>query len=207
MRNTSLTTLFFILSLIGLSLISACSSQPIKQYSGIYLGDYLVLKRSLNIHPGSARVFIQNGQISSKGFNRYDQHCRIEVKQLSEQMQIVPPGRYRIEGISVDEEQIATNTNLNLALNTHFGIFTDFHGVGGYMGIGIGSDPFYRSETMDLVHLYLNNPNYNNILRLTCASSLSDGNIMDAPQSYRPDLASINQILGYIGYIETHQGK
>lgn len=40
------------------------------------------------------------------------------------------------------------------------------------------------------------------VLRLTCAGRLSNGDPQDAPDSWRPDLARINAMLGSYGRIE-----
>ncbi|MDX1353416.1 MAG: hypothetical protein R3254_10410, partial [Thiomicrorhabdus sp.] len=58
-----------------------------------------------------------------------------------------------------------------------------------------------RVETMDLVHLNLLSKTQSNVMRLTCAGALSNGDMTDAPRSYRPNLTQINRILGEIGYI------
>lgn len=193
--------------LLATVVVYGCSTSNIRDYSSIQPGAYLVLKRSLQVQADSARVFIQNGMPSSNGgFDRSRQHCRLEINNLSDSSQTIPALRYRITVITIDEELIANKEKpIQMALNTGIGIYTDFSTIGGYIGIGIGEigmSEQERPETMDLVHFYLDNPQYSNILRLTCAGSLSSGDPLDAPDSYRPELAEINRILGYIGYIE-----
>lgn len=184
--------------------LTGCSSNPyLSNNMEIKPNDIFILNQALEIAPNSARVYIQHGTSNSGGFDHSEQHCRIEVKNLSEHKQIVSADTFLIKSVSVDEEAIAQNKlpTTQLAFNSVSNTQTDFLTFKGYLGLGQQERP----ETMDLIHIYLKSTRQPNVMRLTCAGALSNGNLADAPRSYRPDLKAINRILGQIGEVKIKQ--
>ncbi|QKI90220.1 hypothetical protein [Thiomicrorhabdus xiamenensis] len=182
--------------LIGAATVSlnACNTAPPKHMMDIQAGEVFTLKKPLTIRADSARSYIQHGQATGGGFDHYDQHCRLEVRTLSDQVKIIKPDQFTITRVSLGAEEIASRnaTRLYAGLQPLF--------VGSARAEDTDSQP---SPTMDYVHLYLQSKQQPDVLRLTCAGSLSDGDLADAPRSYRPKREQINQILGKIGSIST----
>ena len=179
-----------------------CSSQSIQTSLGVASGDTFVLSQVVEIPANSSRTFIQNGKLTSRnGFDHSEQHCRIEVSTLSENRQVILPEIFKITSVTTDEELIAITHSkpILLAANNTNENQTDYLTFKGLIGFNSQERP----ETMDLIHLNLRSKKQPDVMRLTCAGSLSNGDIADAPRSYRPDFESINKILGSIGYIKT----
>ena len=184
--------------------IVGCTSLPYSsQNLEIQPKDTFILKQTLQIAPNSARAYIQHGESNSGGFDHSEQHCRVEVTNLSDNKQIIQPEKFIIKSVTVDEESIAQIEfdGTQLAFNSVNNTQTDFPVFIGYLGLGDQERP----ETMDLIHIYLKSKQQPNVYRLTCAGSLSNGNPMDQPRSYRPDLKAINKILGQVGEIRINR--
>lgn len=173
---------FILISLFTASaLLTGCQALQTKSYEGLNTNQSLTINKLIKVPAHSARAFIQQGKLTSRqAFNRADQHCRLELKELSHQETFIHPGNFKITAITLDEEMVATLQKPVIIAS-----------IGDYQ----------RPETMDLIHLELQSVAQPNVMRLTCAGSLSDGNLADAPQSYRPNLEMINQILGNYGSI------
>jgi len=193
---------FLLLSLSATITLYGCSLQSNRTIGDIQAENTFILNKDIQIPANSARVFIQNGHLTSRnGFDHSEQHCRLEVNELSEHKQTVQVGSFEIISLSTDEEMIAQSQSekIQLAFSTVDQVKTDYLTFIDYLGLNSQERP----ETMDLIHLNLKSDKQPNVMRLTCAGSLSKGDIADAPRSYRPDLKSINKILGDIGYIQT----
>ncbi len=181
---------WFIIGLIGI-LLAGCASVSLQSDYPVHT---FLLKRAVQIPGGEARTFFQNGHVRTyREVDWYDQWCALEVRQLDGRVQRVPPGRYQIERIRLDEEEVAQRSGVLVAF------------VGGQKSMagllyadGGSSEP---PPTMDLVHFYLTGPD-KNVLRLTCGGALSDGRLTDGPVRYRPDVRAINRILGEWGRLE-----
>jgi hypothetical protein len=188
------------LGLISVFALSSCALAPPKSLMDIQAGEVFVLETPLTISPNHSRSFIQFGEVTGGSFNRREPHCRIEVRNLSEQPQTIQPERFSITRVNIDEEMIALrNQPIQLAMNDSIAPTTMTDGASAKMLVLGG---YERSETMDLVHLYLQSKQQPNVYRLTCSGSLSNGSLADAPRSYRPQRQQIEKILGEIGHIE-----
>ena len=179
-------------------LTTGCST--LKQYDNIQVGQSFVLNQPLNIPAGSTRTYIQAGEtLGGAGFNHSEQHCRIEVRTLSENKQIVQPDVFKINAIQIDEEMIASKFVPQIQLALSETVMSD---ALNQTHLVVAESSYERLETMDLVHFNLTSSKQPDVMRLTCSGSLSNGNLMDAPRSYRPDFNQIKVILGDIGYIK-----
>ncbi|BBP42388.1 hypothetical protein [Thiosulfativibrio zosterae] len=203
MKTFFLTRPIKILSALGLVLITGCSTTPPKSMMNIQTGEFFTLNQPITIAADAATQFIQFGQLSSRnGFSRFDPHCRIEIKQLSEQPQTLLPETFTISKVQIGEEQVASNA-LPLLAMAQQQTLTDLPSLEQRLLANNDSDS-QRPETMDTVMLYLEPTAKNpNIFRLVCAGSLSDGSLKDAPRSYRPQRTQINDILGSLGKVST----
>lgn len=183
MKNLMLTA---IVTAIGLS---ACSATPPAHMMNIHAGEEFELKQAIQIPAGKARSYIQSGKLSGSGFNQYEPHCRLETKELQAVDTIIQPEVFTISKVEIGEEQIAGKippAGIQFA----------------FVGNAMASDDYQRIETMDYVHLYLKSDKQPNVYRLTCAGSLSNGDMFDAPRSYRPQREQVNTILGSVGHIQ-----
>lgn len=176
------------LILVGTVLGTSCSTTPPASMMDIQTNSLFELKQPITIPAGKAKTFIQFGKISGQSFDRREQHCRLEINELQQHKTTIQPEKFRIHKIQIGEEQIATQ---RLPAGIKFAFVSN-------ASAQADNQP---PETMDYVHFYLESKTQPNVLRLTCAGALSNGNPMDAPSSYRPQRTEINQILGQIGTI------
>jgi len=181
-------------------MLSACSTVPSQSQMNVQAGQTFTLNKAITIQPDTARTFIQYGKVTTQnGYERYDQHCRIEIRELKDATQTIQPQTFSIEKVRLDIEQVAQSA----MPATHYAKHdikpaqpSDWYTV----SMGGGSDQA-PPETMDIVHFYLSSNTQPNIFRLTCAGSLSLGNPFDSPRSHRPQKAEVNKILGRIGQL------
>ncbi len=187
--------------LISVFTLSSCAIEPPKSLMDIQAGEVFVLETPITIRANHSRSFIQFGEVTGVSFNRREPHCRIEVRNLSEQPQTIKPERFIIKHVNIDEEAIALrNLPIQLAMNDSIAPTTMTDAASTKI-LALGSS-YERPETMDLVHLYLHSKQQPNVYRLTCSGSLSNGSLADAPRSYRPQRQQVQKILGKIGHIE-----
>ncbi len=187
---------------LGALALTSCATQPPASLMDVQAKEVFVLNTPIRIEPNRARSFIQFGQLSGGGFDHSEPHCRIEVRTLSETPQTIQPERFIIQRVTIDEEMIALQEHpIQLALNDAVSPIT-MTDASSHAMFALG-DGFERIPTMDLVHLYLESEQQPNIYRLTCAGSLSNGSMADAPRSYRPQRQKIQQILGEIGQLDS----
>lgn len=189
--------------LIGLNM-SACSLTPPKSIMDVQAGEPFQLNQTLTVPANATRVFIQFGKVTTRhGFSRVDQHCELEVNQIKDQPQTILPDHFIVTKVRIGSEMVAQNQNpvsKILFAEADNGIASDAQLSP--MQLTVASDDNNSMETMDTVMIYLKPTDKNpNILRLTCTGSLSNGDLEDAPRSYRPEKAQINTILGPIGHL------
>lgn len=177
-----------------LALFSGCSMSPPKFMMDIQQGETFELKQPLSMAGGQARIYIQHGQVTGSGFDRFEPHCRLETRDLNPQGATIQPDSFAISKVRIGEEAVA-----NQSKHQTDRIYASLL-VGQAMANDSDNDS-NRVPTMDLVHLYLHSEKQPDVLRLTCAGSLSDGDPFDEPRSHRPERNKINQILGNIGQI------
>lgn len=203
---------FFMLTAMTLSviMISSCSSIPSGNRMDIKAGDTFTLNKPVTVAPDHARVFFQYGKPTRQStYEKYDQHCRLEIKTLKSQSQTIQPDTFEITQVRIDVEEIASqlpaqNNPVYYALNDadYFPKTGSTLANSSWVRLSLGGDS-EPPETMDVVHLYLSSKKQPDILRLTCAGSLSTGDPLDAPRSYRPQKTQINTILGAYGHVST----
>lgn len=184
--------------------LSGCSLTPPTSMMNVQAGNVFVLKQKIQFAPDTGRQFIQFGKLTTRsGFGRRDQHCRIEMNDLKPEAQTLLPETFKINKVRINVEEVAqTKPIMTAALDTpQQATQIDLLPANAWLLTAM-SDSRQPPETMDTVLLYLEPTAKNpNILRLVCSGALSDGSPLDAPRSYRPQKAEINQILGSIGEI------
>ena len=171
-----------------------CSHFDSTRHSDIQPGQTFVLQMPVEITAGNTRRFIQHGELTTRSaFDRRSQHCRLEVRELSEQTQTIQPDRFAVTRVRYDSETIAHSSPVMLA-NLSIGIGFSF---GTQLGKNDGPP-----EIMELVEFRLDSDTQPEVMRLVCASALSDGHPIDYPANKRPNAKQIKLILGEIGYFE-----
>lgn len=175
-------------------LLQGCSSHPLLDTETQNVTEFK-LNQAVKVAPNSARTYFQEGEsLGSAGFSRYRQHCRLEINTLKDTVQVIQADSFKITSIRTDEEMIAQQTGpVQLAMNSGNDSYNNLLAF-------IGGEN--RIKSMDLIHFYLQSDQQPDVVRLTCAGSLSNGNPYDDPHSFRPDKKVINKILGVYGSIE-----
>lgn len=173
---------------------AACSLSPPKHMMDVQQGETFTLKQPVSIAAEHLRVYFQHGQVSGNGFDHFEPHCRLEKRTLTPSAETIQPDSFAITAVRIGEEEVAKQQRppANFMLANRF------------VGMAVADDNDSDSSiapTMDYVHFYLKSMQQPDVLRLTCAGSLSDGDPFDEPRSHRPERDKINQILGKIGQI------
>lgn len=177
--------------LVGSLLLVGCSQFETARNYDIQPGQFFVLIQPIEIQSGEARRFIQHGELTKReAFDRRFQHCRIEVRSLKESAQTIQPERFEITKVGFNNEPIAQSQPLHFA------------SVGFSFGINLSLNNDGPSEQMELVEFYFQSGIQPDVMRLVCASALSDGSPRDYPHNQRPNAKQIAQILGKIGHFE-----
>lgn len=193
----------FTITILSTAVLSACSMNPPKSMMDVQAGEKFILKKPLTVKPDSGRAFIQFGkQIQKSALDHYDQHCSVEVEHLSDKALTIQPEIFTISKVRIDiMEVVQKEINYPLLAANDYAIQSDavpsstIYLAGGGSGRDI-------TPTYDAVHFMLSSPSGQNVYRLSCAGSLSNGDPMDAPRSYRPQRDQANKILGSIGEIK-----
>ncbi|SIO10893.1 hypothetical protein SAMN05443662_1491 [Sulfurivirga caldicuralii] len=168
-------------------ILAGCQSTSPRPYAGI---KHFMLEKPVAIAAGTTRTFFQQGVAKPyMAVDWYAPWCALEVRTLKETATTVQPDTFAITRVQLDEMEVAVRPGVQLAALWKGGV-----------ALALGGQE--RPQTMDAVHLYLHSPRQPNVLRLTCAGRLSDGDPQDAPDSWRPDPARINTILGPYGRLE-----
>lgn len=178
------STLVRQLGLIALPVLFAACSLPVANdpnspYAKTPLGSTLELNQTIEIQPGSTRVFIQNGQLT-KGFNRYATNCNIEVRKIEyNTTQTIATGSYEVVRVqSTYDENVKTISPTRLAA----------------LGSLRLADSVDRGSTMVYAgyHLYLAGADPN-VMRLSCRGAFADPS-----EALPPSITEIRQALGDI---------
>jgi len=168
-------------------LLAACQSAPTRPYAAV---NRFILEQPVQVAPGTTRVFFQQGEARPyEAVDWYTPWCALEVRTLKETWRTVAADTFAITRVELDELEVAVRPGLQLAAR--------WNGAGA-LALAAQAPPL----TMDAVHLYLHSDRQPDVLRLTCAGRLSDGDPQDAPESWRPDPARIHRILGHYGRLQ-----
>ena len=110
---------------LAVTALAGCAASPdsprASPYFALEPGSVLELHRDLEIPPGMARVFLQLGKVVPKGeMNQYQPSCDIEVRDLSQEVQVIRKGIYSIEREQFGREAVADSDGLKLAFSGGF---------------------------------------------------------------------------------------
>lgn len=160
---------------VALATLTACQLVDTPKNYGLQAPLQLTLLADLHFAPRTLRFVFQDGEgYNGRQFNHWREHCRIELRYLSDTPQTLSAGQYKIERIQFGSEQVA---NLKQ----------------GWLKTSDGAND-NPPKIMELVHFY--SADDQDFYRLTCASALSDGSTADYPYFMRPNPQRIQEILG-----------
>lgn len=186
------------LTITAFASLTACSLTPPKSMMNVQVGETFELKQPVKIKADHARTFIQFGKFTTKsGFDRYDQHCRIEMEDLEEKDRTIQPDTFTITKVRIGSEEVAMTDQASVMFASNGKASLSYLSAATAM---MGSRQ--PAPTMDFVTLHLASKKQPKVYALTCAGSLSNGNPLDAPRSYRPQREQMNKILGSIGEVK-----
>ncbi|MDH5484522.1 MAG: hypothetical protein OEY43_04725 [Gammaproteobacteria bacterium] len=132
-----------IVTVLCLLLLTACERHIIAdERSALYpvpVGSLLILLQAIEIPPGTARVFIQQGQVLPlKQVNQYKPHCEFEINSLDTSIQTIHPDRFTIYKVATDIRYVSRQA-LFASLSTR--LFNDGDIV------GFANDYYLRSAS------------------------------------------------------------
>lgn len=200
--KTKTKTLLLTITFVS-ALLSGCKTPQteLKDYGHYPMFE---LNKAITFPAGEARVFFQHGKIT-QGIDNFEKHCRVEKRSLQDTPQTIQADSFIVTHFKLGEELIAGAGGINeakqlqlYALNTS-GVNHLNHPHANIAFIGENQRP----ETFDVIHYYLHSASQQDLFRLTCAGSLSNGNPQDYPRSVRPSTKEINAILGEYGQLVT----
>ena len=121
------------------------------------VGTVVDLHRALTVPPPAARLFIQRGEVLSGGLNQYHPSCNFELEKISEQPQVIEPGRFKVVRV--------------------WGQQGDFvqHGPGRRAGALLAENPDSGSTMIiHQVHMRLASEQQPDVRNLSCRGGLDD---------------------------------
>lgn len=109
-----------IILILIISTLTGCQSAALIKSEGYYIKVVptatIEITQSIEIAPGSARAFLQNGKVISMGqLNLYDINCEVEINTVSESRQIIEPGVFNILAIAQEESPIVMSMPVMVA--------------------------------------------------------------------------------------------
>lgn len=168
--------------LLALGLNGCTALGPFEPDSPYWLppvGSEVDLKQSLEVRPRSARVFLQQGGVVSKGgVNQFLPSCNFEVNQVFEdRSQTIQPDTFRVLRVGRQWEEVVQHASAQYAA---------LHLAGGNVDGG-------TSMIIHSVHLWLESAKQPQVRRLSCR-----GGVDDPPKARPPSGEEIFQALGVI---------
>ncbi len=175
-----------LLTMVLAAALSGCASlmgpaDPASPFFAVPVGSVLVLHEPVQIPPERTRVWFQGGQ-ATYGRNWYEPACNLEVNLLDRQnAQTVEPGRFTVRRV----QQMMEMTDLapmGRPATAMRAASVDGDGMS-YLWLGF--------------HLWLENPDQPNVLRLTCM-----GEYAAAWEVVPPSVNEIREALGEVASLE-----
>lgn len=170
-----------LLALAGAALVAGCGPVPRDENYVYYhppVGTQVTVHKTLDIPPGRARVFLQNGQIVAyTARNQYYPNCEFEINTVDDTVRQIQPDTFRVNRVQIKRDQVAQSRPVQVA------------GVG--IGIGMGIGDIGSTNIMWVVEMYLKSAQQPDVLRLTCRGG------EDRPSDAEPP--SINEMRHALG--------
>jgi len=171
--------------LLATGLLTGCETLHVVDVKSPYflppVGSVVSLDRRLTIEPGTARVFLQRGEVVAKsGRDQYVPSCSFEVRKVLEERQYIEPEEFavvRVTGPSV-QEVVDLGPGPYARLGVSFGVGDSMDNSGSTMVIH-GVQMTFASERQP------------DVMRMTCYGGLDDPS-----RSFPPSVAEMRTALG-----------
>lgn len=157
--------------LVATLFLGACAPAKVRDESmDAYVdlvGGSVVLNRALTVPPGSARVFLQRGEVVAKqDLHLYTPSCDFEVYDVLEADQVIEPDRFAITRAGVGMREWVLQGPVYLAA------------ASGAIGLGGGMNWVARDDGAPMVmytwEMQLRSERQPNVLKLTCRGEMGD---------------------------------
>ncbi len=184
MKYTTFVSLVFLLTLTAcgpLQILDAESGRYAPMQGGVF-----VLHKDVVMPPGQARIFFQDGAVTS-GVNEFRPHCHLKIYTLSDRPQTIVADTFTITRITNRRDQIVQRRPIQLAASVYFGF-----AVGGNADGGL-------SREMQVYVFSLQSEQQPDVRFLVCGGAFDDPSDADAPT--RQDIAAA---LGEYGTLTLH---
>ena len=177
-KGIALSALLLVLG--TLPLVSGCSVAVMKdldsQYYRVPVGSLLTINQMIEIPRGTARVYIQHGEVSGK-INQYDTNCNLRSRVVErDRRQKVEPGTYRVSHVGYEVELVRAEPVSQPSADMQVATIAE----GGSVMVS------------EAYHLYLDGPDPN-LERLTCRGAYTDQH-----QAQPPSINEIRKALGAV---------
>jgi hypothetical protein len=150
---------------------------PASPYARVPEGSQLIWNSTIEVPPGVARVFLQDGRVAP-AYDHYRPNCNLEVRKIeAAAVQYVAPGRYRIGRVQPTLEETVQAASVRLAAL-------------GPMALAMGNNDGGTAMVYEGYHFWLEGPDPN-LMRLSCRGALAD-----PPEARPPSVKQIRQALG-----------
>ena len=167
-------------------LLAGCSkSAAVRESAG---GDFLqlqgatlVLNQAVEVGPGKARVFIQDGRVLGNGFDHYRAHCGLEIRSVQHDGFVVQPDRFAITLVQGSLQQVVTRGAVQVAS------LSLASGIDG----GNGSSAYHEGY-----HFWLESRQQPEVIRLSCYGVYAQPYELEPPT-----LQEIHEALGPLAEI------
>ena len=166
--------------------LGACqSSSTVREAAGVdrfaqLEGASLVLNQSLNVAASKARIFVQNGDVSS-WFDSYRPHCAFEVSSVQHDGLEISADTFTVTRVQGALQQVVSTEPVRVAALQ----------LAGMDGGGGGSASYYQGY-----HFWLTSANQPEVRRMSCF-----GVFAQPYELYPPTLKEIRQALGSVAEI------
>lgn len=183
-----------LLTVLATLLLAACQGTlPRDESSPWYhppAGTTVTVHRAIDIPPGRARAFLQNGRIVAyTARNLYYPNCEFEVLTVDETVRRILPGEFRVQRVRIRQDQVAGGGPVRLAdAGRHLGIGL---GIGPWGGMGLAADDDGPGYIMYVVEMRLRSPEQPDVFRLVCR-----GGEDDPADAIPPSIRDMRQALG-----------
>lgn len=172
-----------LLLVLTASTVFGCAVQTADESSPDYrlpAGTELVLRETLVVPAGSARVFLQRGAVVAKArLDYYNPHCNFELREVSDGTARIEPDVFFITRVTVGFEEVVGRE------------------LPHYAGVGLPTFDDMRPFITRYVRHDLNSAVQPQVMRMTCHGGFDD--------SWWAELPTLNEIRAALGTFATVQ--
>lgn len=177
---------FLLLPLVAA--LGGCMHAPIKDTASPFynppVGTTFLLNQEIPVAAGNGRVFFQNGEASTSGFDHYTPHCQLDIKGISDGALVLKPKTYKVSKVTYKTPFIVLKEPIRLASRSELPMLASRNNDG-------------PDELIEVVEMVFQPDQNNQALKLTC------GGVQDLPSRAEPP--SIDEIRFALGAVASLQ--